>query len=192
MKPKNIKILAIVFTALLVITVFPWMKGRSFLAENDVDKYENVSVNFSQFTKENVEKILIKQAAEEVTLVLKNEVWMADDKEISEEKINSFFQNLALTKTQKEVSKNKDNQSRFEVDGKQSIILTITSNGDDSVFFIGKHGPSYDSFYARKKGFVPVYLVSGNLKNTLLLDKNEWVKSEDEATESAPPTLEMP
>ncbi len=192
MQPKNIKILAIIFTALLVVTVFPWVKERTTPRKDATNKFENVSVNFSQFTKENTEKIVVEQGDKKIDLTLKDGVWMINDKEASAEKINILFQNFQSTKIQKEASKNKDNQAKFEVDGEQSTTLTITSNGTDSIFFIGKNGPSFDSFYARQKGIVNVYLASGNLKNTLSLEQTDWIKSEEAETEATPATLEMP
>ena len=192
MKPKNIKILAIIFTALLVITVFPWVKERTAPKKDTAGKFETVSVNFSQFTKENTEKIVVQQEDKKIVLSLKDGAWMIDDQDANEEKINALFQNFQSAKVTKEVSKNKDNQTKFEVDGEKSITLTITSNGSESVFFIGKNGPSFDSFYARQKGIVNVYLVSGNLKNTLSLEEADWIKSAESETEATPAALEMP
>jgi hypothetical protein len=194
MQTKNIKFLVIVFAVLLVITAIPWAKEKMGAKEKTVDKFENVSVNLAQFSKENTEKISISKGEEKIDLVFKDGVWMLGDKEVSAEKMDSLFTNLKVAKVQKESSKNKDNQAKFEVDQEQAIVLSITANGNESVFFIGKNGPSFDSFYARQKGIVNVYLVEGNLKNILLLDEAEWIKSEDESaeTEKTPATIEMP
>lgn len=194
MQPKNIKFLAIVFAVLLVITAIPWAKEKMGAKEKTVDKFENVSVNLTQFSKENTEKISISKGEEKIDLVFKDGIWMLGDKEVSAEKMDALFANLKVAKVQKESSKNKDNQAKFEVDQEQATVLSITANDNESVFFIGKNGPSYDSFYARQKGIVNVYLVEGNLKNILLLDETEWLKSEETTTESetAPPVLEMP
>ncbi len=194
MKPKNIKILAIIFTALIVITALPWVKEKTTSKKEISDKFENVSVNFSQFTRENTEKISISQEGENLTLTLKDDIWMVNDKEASKEKMDTLFANLKTATVQKQSSNNKNNQAKFKVDQESSTVLTITSNGDDSIFFLGKNGPSFDSFYARKKGVTNVYLVDGNLKNTLSLDENEWIISADENAEAeeSPALLDMP
>lgn len=194
MQPKNIKFLAIVFAALLAITAVPWAKEKMSAKQEAVDKFENVSVNFSQFSKENTEKISLSKGEEKIDLVFKDGIWMIGDKEASAEKMDALFANLKAAKVQKQSSKNKDNQAKFEVDQEQATVFSITTGGNESIFFIGKNGPSYDSFYARQKGIVNVYLVEGNLKNILSLDEAEWIKSEDESaeTEETPAALEMP
>ncbi|MBT3356469.1 DUF4340 domain-containing protein [bacterium] len=195
MNPKNIKLLAIVFTGLLVIAVFPWLKQKITPTKEIASKFENISVNFSQFSKENTEEISIKQGDQETVLSLRDGVWMVNEKEASQEKIVTLFQEFNLAKVQKQSSKNKANQAKFEVNQEQATILTITSDSKDTVFFIGKSGPSFDSFYARKKEIVNVYLVDGNLKNILSVDEVAWEKVDevgDVEMNDIPPTLEMP
>lgn len=193
MNPKNIKILAIIFFALLLMTAFPWVK-ENFAKEEKRQKFENISVNFSNFTKENVEKISIKKGDEEIILTPQNDIWKLKDKEVSPEKISELFQALDEAEVQKQSSKNKENHAKFEVTPEKSHTLTITSGETESIFFIGKNGPSFDSFYARKKGVANVYLVNGNLKSFLLTTSaDDWEKRDKvESDESKEPEIQMP
>lgn len=193
MNPKNIKILAIIFFTLFLVVAFPWVK-ENFTKEKKDKKFENISVNFSNFTEGNVEKISIKKGDEEIILAPQNGTWKLEDKEVSPEKISELFQNLDEAKIQKQSSKNKENHAKFEVTPEKAHVLTITSGETDSVFFIGKNGPSFDSFYARKKGVANVYLVKGNLKSFLFTTSiDDWgEKDETQSDESKEPEIQMP
>jgi len=195
MNPKNIKVLAIIFIAFLLVVMAPWIKQKISPEKEISEKFENISLNFSDFSKENVEEITITTSEQEITLSLTNDVWKIDKADASPEKIDNFFRELSLSEIQKQSSKNKENHKKFEVDEESATTLTLKSNGEDEVFFIGKNGPSFDSFYARKKGVTSVFLISGNLKNSITGEKEDWIKSEettDDRNSSNPDTLEIP
>lgn len=195
MNPKKIKTLAIIFTGLLLVAASPWIKERVFPEQGSAEKFEEASVNFSRFSKENTKEISIKRTEKETVLILKDGNWMVGDKEASVEKITALFQDFQTAEIQKQASKNKENHSRLGVDGEQSTTLTITSGDDKSIFFIGKSGPMPNSFYARKKGVANTYLVEGVLKTSLLVDEEDWIKeekTESPETEEESTTLQMP
>lgn len=199
MNSNKIKILAIVFIGLLLIAALPWIKEKISPEQEVSDRFKEASVNFSQFSKENTNRISIKNTDEETILTINDGMWMVNnDKEASEEKITALFQDFQTAKIQKQASKNKENHSRLGVDEEKSIILTITSGDKESVFFIGESGPMTGSFYARKKGVANTYLVRGALKSSLLTEEENWIKEEEtedienSATEEDSAILQMP
>ncbi len=174
MSNKFIKFSALILLTLVVVAAFPWLRDKM---NNESDKKtENVSVNMSGFTKETANKIVIKKGGDEKTLIFKDNKWFIGENEADEEKVNQLFQDFADLKIKEMVSNNENNWSKFEVAKDSGYQLTITHDGKDNTFFIGKSGPSVNDFYVRKESIKNVYLASGELRNKMGWDVEKWKK----------------
>lgn len=174
MSNKFIKFSALILLTLVVVAAFPWLRDKM---NNESDKKtENVSVDMSGFTKETVNKIVIKKGGEEKTLIFKDNKWFIGENEAGEDKVNQLFQDFTDLKIKEMVSNNENNWSKFEVTKDSGYQMIITQGGKDSVFFIGKSGPSVNDFYIKKERIKNVYMVNGELRNKLGWDVEKWKK----------------
>ena len=176
MHNKIIKIVVAVFIVLVIITTFPWLKEKIGKQKNE--KPTEISIDLSNFTKESVNKIVIKKGESEKVLNFKDNKWYVGEAEADEEKIAQLFQDFSQIKIKEMVSENENNRANFEVDGNTGIELILSQNGKDSIFFVGKADSVAGGYYMRKDGIKNVYLVSGNLRDKLTWEEAKWKKEE--------------
>lgn len=176
MNNKFLKIIAAVFLVLILITIFPWIKEK--ISSQQAKQPANLSVNLSGFTKESVNKISIKKGLEEKILSFKDGKWLIGEDEADESKVDQLFSDFSNLKIGEVASQNEANFGKFEVNADTGTQLTITQNGKDSLFFIGKAGAAATDFYMRKDGIKNVYSVSGTLRDDLAPEAASWKKPE--------------
>lgn len=175
MSGKFIKVSAFIFATLFFFAIFPWLRDK--ISDESDKKTGNISVNMSEFTKETVNKIIIRKGDDERVLSFKDDKWFIGEEEADEEKINQLFKDFSELKIKEMASNNEENWGKFEVTKDSGYQLTITQNGKDNVFFIGKAGQAIDDFYARKEGIKNVYLVNGELRDKIVWEKEKWKKT---------------
>jgi len=175
MSKQFIKIIAIIFAVLAIIIAWPWL--NKVINPQKTNSMDKVSVNLAQFTPETVTKISIKKGNEEKVLSFSNNQWLIGNDEAEMDKVKQLFQDMANLKIKEMVSENQDNWKKFEVTADTGFQLTITQNGQESVFFIGKSGTATDDFYIRKDGIKNVYLVNGGLRDKLGWEETKWKKA---------------
>lgn len=174
MDKRIIKITTLIFSALAVIVAYPWLHEK--LSSPKIATPS--SINFSGFTKSTVSKIVIVKGTDEKILSFRENKWFIGDDEADGVKIDQLFQNLASLKTEAMVSENEGNQGKFNVTrDNPDFKLTLTQNNQDNVFLIGKSGVAINDFYIRKEGIKNVYLVNGELRNTLNWSADQWKKT---------------
>ncbi len=174
MDKRIIKITALVFLALAVIVAYPWLREKLSGSKTETPN----SISLSGFTKDTVSKIVIAKGSDEKNLNFKDNKWFIGDDEADENKVDQFFQNLHNLKTGTMVSQNEDNQGKFNVTkDNPDFKLTLSQNGQNSVFLIGKSGIAINDFYIRKEGIKNVYLVNGELRNALGWSVDQWKKT---------------
>lgn len=174
---KHTKILIAVFVVLLLIVIFPTLGGKN---SNEKTEIKAPSINLEEFSEENTQKIIIKQEDGELLLELRNERWMMGEDEVSEKKIVAFFEDIAELEIRKLASKNQANHQKFNVDQESSISLTLTKKDKTTTFFVGKQGPTSNSFYIRKEKIANVYLVEGSLRDHLIRESSNWKEEKEE------------
>ena len=154
-----------------------------------MESQKNLSVNLSNFTESSVDKIAIKKGTDEKVLTRKDNVWYIGDGEASADKVGQLFASFSKMKIGEVVSENENNYANFEVNQDAGIQLTISQNGNASLFFVGKAGPAAGEFYIRKDGIKNVYLVtSAGLRELLVGDASQWKKADatTSSTQSSP------
>lgn len=178
MNDKFIKYSAFILAILVILAAFPWLRDK--INYGNGKQKENVSVNMSGFTQETVDKIVIKKGSDEKTLSFKDDEWLIGSDEADKEKIGHLFKDFSDLKVKNMVSNNENNWDKFETTKEKGYQVTITQNGKDNTFFVGKTGPSAGDFYLRKDGIKNVYLVSGELRNKLIWESEKWKKTTED------------
>ncbi|MFZ2188088.1 MAG: DUF4340 domain-containing protein [Candidatus Moraniibacteriota bacterium] len=184
MDNKNIKILAAVFLAMAIILILPWI-GNQFGIGKDKDGPKNISLDFSDFSEKSVEKVVIQNGETKKELSFREGKWLIDGGEADGEKVTGFFSELKKLKVGEMVSQSEANQSKFGVDREAAIKLSITQNGKEAIFLVGKIGATPNQFYMRKDGIKNTYLVESALREKLLWDAVKWQKAAENSS-SAP------
>lgn len=185
---KNIKILLIVFAALLLVAFFPTLKKS--ITKDQPKTVKKTSVDLTDFSKESVQKVTIKSGEETRTLMLSGGTWKIDGEDADQVQIDLFFDGLAEAQTIKLASKNQENHAKFDVTKESATLLTFAGEDEDTTFFIGKEGPETDSFYIRKEGIANVYLVRGNTQSKVTQDASSWKPTPREEDGEADDILE--
>lgn len=179
MNNSFLKITAGIFLALLVAVGYPWIDGKLSTPESEQSSVP-ASVDFSGFDKQSVGKVVMKQKDSERILNYRDGKWYIGEEEADQLKVDQLFQAFAELEVKEMVSQNEENQERFGVSKEPVLQLAITQSGKEHVFFVGKVGPSVGDFYVRKSGIKNVYLVNGNMRDTLFLGASEWKPDEKE------------
>lgn len=179
MENKFTKIAGVIFLVLIAIVLWPSVQNK--MKSDNPAKPVVSSMDFSPFTKDTVNRIVITKGDEQKILELKDGKWMIGSDEADSEKITQLFADFSALKVQDMVSENEENQAKFEVTKDTGYVVTISANGKDSVFFFGKSAQSPNMFYVRKEGIKNVYLVSGNLRNKIAWTVDAWKKQQDTA-----------
>jgi hypothetical protein len=183
MSNKTLILLATILLAFIAVAVVPTIFRSN--APKKIDQ-KDISVDLSGFTQETTSKIVIKHGDSENTLAMSEGQWTINNEQADQAKVASLFLDLKEGEIQKLASKNDENQDNFKVTPEDGTTLVLTQNGEDQEFYIGKAGPSYGTFYIRKKGIKNVYLVKSGLRLKLSWDATEWKPEEEkEATEEA-------
>lgn len=177
MSNKFVKFSALILFVLAVLVAFPMISEK--MSDGSDKKTVDVSVNMSGFAKENIDKIVIKKGSDERTLNFKVDKWFIGEDEADEDKINQLFKDFADLKVKEMASNNEKNWEKFEVTKDNGFQLTITQDGKDNKFFIGKAGVATSDFYLRRDGIKNVYLVNGNLREKLVWTADKWKRTED-------------
>lgn len=179
MSNKTLILLATILLGLIAIAAVPKIFKQN---KTTGEELKNVSVDLSGYTQETTTKVSFKKAEKETVLSVQNGEWQVNNEKADQAKVSSFFADLKEGKIKSLASKNDQNQKKFQVTPEDGTILTISQNGEDQEFYIGKTGPSYGTFYIRKKGIKNVYLMESGLSEKLSWDSSQW-KPEEEKTE---------
>ena len=179
MNNKTLILLATILLGLIAIAIVPKIFKQNKTAGEEL---KNVSVDLSGYTQETTTKVSLKKADKETILSVQDGEWQVNNEKADQAKISSFFTDLKEAKIKSLASKNDENQKKFQVTPEDGTILIISQNGEDQEFYIGKPGPSYGTFYIRKKGIKNVYLMESGLSEKLSWDGSQW-KPEEEKTE---------
>jgi hypothetical protein len=182
MSKKTINILLGIFILLILISTFPWWKDYFGLGK----KSAPLDLNFSIFKENNVDKFTIKKGADEKQFTKGTNAWLVNDVPASSSAVTNFFVDLENAKTGELVSKNAENHTKFGVTESDGYLLTLVQSNKTSDFLIGNSGSDFNSFYARNKDSVNVYLITGSLKDKISLDLSAW-----QATSSANPSSSL-
>lgn len=180
MNNQAIKIIVAVFITLAVIAAFPWIEKQ--IRSDKTDTKKNVSVNLSSFTKETTERIAFKKGDVETVLHVADNQWQVNNEPADNKKVELFFDSLQNMEIVRLASQNDENHKDLQVTKEDGITLTLTQNGKDAVYFIGKVGPQPDTFYIRKDGMKSVHLAQGAVRVRAAGDATTW-KPEEEKTE---------
>ena len=173
-----------VFVVLAVVTFFPTIFGKS--TTNEPIDQKNLSIDLSKFSTDSVKKITIANKGEdEKVLSIRNGKWFIGDDEADSKKIDQLFADFSTLKVEDMVSQNSENQANLEVTKETGIQLTISTGGDDAVFFIGGKAAPSGTFSIRKDGIKNVYQASGSLRTDLLQSTDEWKKKVDESSKAS-------
>lgn len=165
MNQRTICILLAVFIVLASIAAYPrWI---SYLKKPSAG---SVEIDFSQFTEDSIEKFSIKKDEDEKVFTKEGGRWLVNEFDASEKEVKSFFDSLAACEEKSLASKNPENHTNFEATEEKGYVLTI----NDQTSIIGRSGPDYNSFYAKKKDSPNVYLLSGSLRTKLAQDLTAW------------------
>lgn len=168
MSKKTLLILGSIFIVLAIAASSSWW------GEYLPQKTSNAELDFSAFTKEATEKIAIaKKGEEDKVLSKEGGVWKIFGFEASVKAIDDFFTALQGLKTESLASKNPENYSSFGV-GDDAYMLSLTRGGQTATLVIGNRGPSFSSFYVRKKDGTNVYLVAGSISDKLSQSVSGW------------------
>lgn len=170
MKRETNKILMIIFLVLLVVAFVPWGRIWDLLPINKKVR----EIKFSDFSKDNVSKVIIKDSAGERILEKKDGNWKTNDFSASEKEIEDFFNTLKTSKIESLASQNPDKHADFEASGEKGISLTLVKDGKESKFIIGKQGLEMASFYTKKDGGNNLYLMTGSLRDKLSQTILSW------------------
>lgn len=184
MNASFLKIIMAVFVVLAVVTFFPTIFGKSTTNES-IDQ-KNLSIDLSKFSTDSVKKITIANKGEdEKVLSIRNGKWFIGDDEADSKKIDQLFADFSALKVEDMISQNSENQAKLEVTKETGIQLTISTGGDDAVFFIGGKAAPSGTFSIRKDGIKNVYQASGSLRTDLLQSTDEWKKKVDESSKAS-------
>jgi hypothetical protein len=178
MDKKFLKIVIAAFIVLAVIALFPWIEGRISSSKKDTQK--NISVDLSGFTKDSVDKVVIKKMEEENVLQKKEGKWQIGQDEADEAKIDQLFEDFAEMKVVEAAAQNEANHAKFEVTKETGYQLIISQGGKDTVFYVGKADNGGAGFYIRKEGIKNVYLMEGHLRDDLALAADKWKKATEQ------------
>lgn len=178
MNNKFLKVIAVIFGVLLLAALLPSLGQKK--GESQVGKQPNLSVKMSDFTKESVNKIAINLASDEKILELQGERWFMGETEVDAEKVAQLFQDFADLQIKETAAQNESSHAKFEVTKETGIQLSLTQNGKEAVFLVGKIGGAENDFYLRKAGIANVYLVNGHLREKLTWTVEQWKKAAEE------------
>lgn len=171
MSKRTLLILSGVFIVFAFAATYSWWSGYiSFLQKSPV----NSDLDFSAFSKESTDKIVIVKKGEDEKVIAKDGgQWKINGFKASLKEIDEFFEILKGFKVESLVSKNPENYSSFGID-EDAYTLSLTKDGQTSAFIIGDQGPLFGSFYAKKKDGINVYLVAGSISEKLSQDVSGW------------------
>lgn len=170
MSKKTLLVLGGIFIVLAVIASSSWWGEYLTIGK----KSSNAELDFSAFTKETTGKIsIVKKGEEEKVLSKEGSAWKIAGFEASVKAMDDFFAALKELKTESLASKNPENYASFGV-GDDAYTLSLTKGKMETTFIIGNRGPTFSSFYARKKDGTNVYLVEGSLSDKLSWDVSAW------------------
>ena len=170
-----IKIIGAIFLVLIAVVLYPVARER-FQSEKSAKIAAPASVDFSPFTKDAVSKIRIAKGNDEKVLEVRDGIWMIGQDEADEAKIDQLFADFSTLAVKDMVSENEENHAKFEVTKDTGYTVTISANGKDSVFFIGKLAQGANGFYLRKEGIRNVYVATGSLSAKIAWTQDEWKK----------------
>lgn len=163
------KILAIAFLLLLLAVLWP-----SIFKIIKKETPAKTEINFSGYSLDNISKLSIKKAGEEVILEKSGIDWKIKDFLADKDKISVLVKSLAELKINSLASQNKENYADYEITEELGYLLTIIKDGREDVLVIGKMTPAYDGFYIRKKDADKVYSADSNLREQLTLSPDSW------------------
>ncbi|MBI4130625.1 DUF4340 domain-containing protein [Candidatus Roizmanbacteria bacterium] len=170
MSKKTINILSGIFV--LLLAVFIWPTLSEFIGER---LGSNKGQSLVSVGADVVNKVVITQGVETVTLEKKDTVWRVGEYEVDGEKITSLLTGLADIETKQIVSRNKENHSQYMVDETGGLTVTISHDGNDTTIIVGKSGSAAGTYYIRKKDSDDVYLAEGALRNEITATDRVWI-----------------
>jgi len=98
------------------------------------------------------------------------------------QEIGRFFDALHGITVTSIASKNPVNHERYDATEENGYSLVLKQNGTETRFIIGTSGPTFNSFYIKKKDNEKLYLVQGSLRSKLTQGVTAWKKKEPTAT----------
>ncbi len=171
MSNKTISILFIIFLIVTGIAFFPFIQKRMGRNENLEFSKE---LPFHIFTKDTVQKIMIKKQ-QEFSLVKEENNWNVASYSAYQPIVDAFLQAIQESKPVSIVSRNETNSEEYGISSSSGIFLNLRSaNGEEQTFIIGNDGPEIGSFYAKVPDSKNVFLVKGSLRDTIKTTVNDW------------------
>lgn len=171
MSKKALCILSGIFIILAIAASSSWWSGYlNFMKPSSPD----AELDFSPFTRERTEKIIITKRGQEVKILTKeNSKWNINSFDASSKAIDDFFETLKTLKVGLLVSKNPENHADLGIDD-DGYALTLVKSGQETNFIIGSRDAPAGLFYARKKDARNVYLAEGALSDMLAQSVSYW------------------
>ncbi|MEA2007002.1 MAG: DUF4340 domain-containing protein [Patescibacteria group bacterium] len=190
MNQKTLILLVTVLLGFIAIAAVP----KLFKQDESKKQLNKVSVDMSGFSEETVNKVEFGSSEEKKALNLTTGQWQINGEEADQIKVKLFFDGIQKSEVLKLASKNDENHKKFQVTGDDGVVLKFFTGEKENEFYVGKRGPSFGTFYIRKKGIKNVYLMRGSFFENLTWVEQEWKeekKVEEEADEKIPKMNEL-
>jgi len=186
---KKNKILAVllgIFILLVLIAIYPAIELK--LTKKSIS--EKGSKNFSsgvfgKFNRDTLDEITIKypqtekSSQESLTMKKSASGWVIEDVAVDQTKLNRFMDAIDTLSLGDLLSKNPKNHMELGVSDALGTFVTFRAGSDSLTFVVGIPSAVTGSFYVRLANSNDVYLMTSNLRNSIIIPKADWTKPDE-------------
>lgn len=168
MKKQTVFILLGIFVIMLAIVLLPSFSPSLFTPK------QKAEFSFVPFTKDQTKSLVLESAGKKIELSNTNNSWKVGEFAAVQNKIDDLFSSLSVATPGPIVSNNPKNASEYSLASGSATVVSLHTASQTLTVWIGKRGPSGNSFYAKKEGSSNVYLLPGTLLDVLSLSVSDW------------------
>ncbi|MBN1162534.1 DUF4340 domain-containing protein [Patescibacteria group bacterium] len=175
MKSRHIKLLGIIFVALLVVSLIPQIQE---VVKDRVSKKSSVGGIekknlLVEFQVDQVQSVVITKGGSSINLTKQNNSWYVGEHKASDSKVNVMLDGLSSMEVIETASINPKNHEDLGVSEELGYLVTIET-GDQSInLIIGKRAQVSNTYYVRTKHSDETVLVQATIPRMATLG-DDW------------------
>ena len=152
--------------------------GLYFLNIAKQKDYQSTSSSLIDFSKEDINKIIIQTGQEAIEIIRIDSVWNIsgyDSLIINEQSLNTLFNSVFNLKIQNLMTQKQDKWMKFNVDDSTGTHLALIDINDNTIgyYVFGRSNSDYSRCYVRTSNN-NVYLANENIMHSLQTRPDFW------------------
>jgi hypothetical protein len=169
MTPKQLKQIAVGLVVLVVL----WGALKLFKRDSDTTTAKFV---LPALTANDADTVEIERSSDTLVLTKRGPAsWSVNGMDASLSAVNDLFQALKGTTTAELVAQSAASHKDLGVDSASGKRLSIIKGGKTLVdLLVGNHGPAFEGVYVRRPAENAVYLIPGDLGNSVDKGLDDW------------------